>query len=104
MPCLYYSDHILKLTKVVKPFDDMDLASRILRMVTRHWLDQNELIQATVSQSACKFLEALECIEKAFLTNKDCDRSSGNAKAGDSANKQMVSLSKHIPKKHHTDA
>ena len=30
LPCLYYSDHATKLTKVVKPFDDVDLASHIL--------------------------------------------------------------------------
>jgi hypothetical protein len=34
-PCLYYSNHMTKLTKAVKPFNDTDLASHILRMVPR---------------------------------------------------------------------
>jgi hypothetical protein len=29
-PCLFYSDDATKLTKVVKPFDGMDLESHIL--------------------------------------------------------------------------
>jgi hypothetical protein len=30
LPCPFYSDHGTKLTKVVKPFGDVDLASHIL--------------------------------------------------------------------------
>ena len=40
LPCLYYSDRTTKLTKVMMPFNDVDLASQILRMVPRHWQDQ----------------------------------------------------------------
>jgi hypothetical protein len=36
LPCLYYSDHATKLTKVVKMFNIADLASHILRMVPMH--------------------------------------------------------------------
>ena len=30
LPCLFYSEHATKLTKVVQAFDDVDLASHIL--------------------------------------------------------------------------
>ena len=33
LPCLFYSEHAIKLTKVVQAFDDVDLASQIIRMV-----------------------------------------------------------------------
>jgi hypothetical protein len=33
LPCLFYSEHATKLTKVVQAFDDVELASHILRMV-----------------------------------------------------------------------
>jgi hypothetical protein len=98
--CLYYSDQVTKLTKVVKPLDDVDLASHILRMLPRlwQWQDQCELMGATVPQSMQKLLEALECIKNAFPTDKECDRSHGNVKGGTSK-KKMVSFSNCIPKK-----
>ena len=68
LPCLFYSEHATKLTKVVELFDDADLASHILRMVLKHWQDQYKLTGGTVPQSVCKLLKTLECIEKAFLT------------------------------------
>ena len=37
LPCLFYSSKTAKSTKVVGPFDDMDLASHNLRMVPQHW-------------------------------------------------------------------
>jgi hypothetical protein len=72
LPCLYYSDRTTKLTKVVKPFDDMGLASHSLRMVPRHWQDQYKLMGATAPQREQKLLEALECTEKAFTAKKEC--------------------------------
>jgi len=71
LPCLFYSDRATKLTKAVQAFDDVDLASHILRMVPRQWQDQYELTGNTVPQSVRKLLEALERIEKAFPTEKD---------------------------------
>ncbi len=68
LPCLFYSEHATKLTKVVQAFDDADLASHILQMVPRNWQDSYELTGSTVPQSVCKLLEALECIEKAYPT------------------------------------
>ena len=35
LPCLFYSDRATKLTVAVQAFDDVDLASHILRMVPR---------------------------------------------------------------------
>ena len=58
LPCLFYSKHATKLTKVVQAFDDVDLASHILRMVPRNWQDQYELTGGTVPQSVCK----LQCL------------------------------------------
>jgi hypothetical protein len=69
-----------KLTKVMKPFDDVDLASHILIMAPRHWQDQYELTQVAVPQSMQKLLEGLNCIKKAFLTNKDRNGSHRNMK------------------------
>ena len=37
LPCLFYSEFVTKLTKVVQSFDDADLASHILHMVPRKW-------------------------------------------------------------------
>ena len=51
LPCLFYSKHATKLTKAVQAFDDIDLASHILRMVPRQWQDQYELTGNTVPQS-----------------------------------------------------
>ena len=36
LPCLLCSEHATKPTKVVEQFNDVDLASHILRMVPRH--------------------------------------------------------------------
>ncbi len=58
LPCLFYSEHATKLTKVVQAFDNADLASHILRMVPRHWQDQYELTGGMVPQNVCKLLEA----------------------------------------------
>jgi hypothetical protein len=49
-------------------------------------------------QSVWKLLEALEGIEKGFLTDKQCNGNSGNPKAGHSYEKKMVSFSECIPK------
>ena len=59
LPCLFYSERMTKLTKVVEPFDDADLASHILRMVPKHWQDQYKLTGGTVPQSVRKLLERL---------------------------------------------
>jgi hypothetical protein len=104
LPCLYYSDRATKLTKEVKPFDDVDLASHILRMVPRNWQDQYELTGATVPQSVRKLLEALERIEKAFPTDKEREGTQASAKGGGSSKKKMVSFNDRIPKKRRTDA
>jgi hypothetical protein len=99
LPCIYYSDRVTKLTKVVRPFNDKNIASHILRMVPRHWQDQYELAGVTVPQSMQKLSEAYKHIEKAFLTDKEHDGSRGKASAGDCSKKKMVSFSKFIPKK-----
>jgi hypothetical protein len=82
-----------KLAKVMKPFDDMDLASHILRMVPRHWQDQYELTGATVPRSVCKLLEVLEHIEKAFTTEKEFKGTQTRVKGGGSSKKKMVTFS-----------
>ncbi len=64
LPCLYYSNHATKLTTVVKPFNDTNLVSHILRLVSRNWQDQYKLSGATVPQSVRKLLESLECIKR----------------------------------------
>ena len=74
LTCLFYSKQATKLTKAVQSFDDVDLASHILRMVPRQWQDQYKLTGNTVPQSVRKLLEALERIKKAFPTEKDHDR------------------------------
>jgi hypothetical protein len=93
LPCLYYSNCVTKLTKVVKPLDDVDLVSCILRIVPRHWQDQYKLAGAMVPQSMGKLLEVLEHIEKAFLMEKKCNGKCGSAKEGRSSKKKRWSLS-----------
>lgn len=80
LPYMYHSNLATKLTKVLKPFNDVDLVSHILRMVSRHWHDQYELIRMMVTQSMWKLLEVLECNEKSCLTTKECYKSHENAK------------------------
>ena len=99
LPCLLHSKRTTKLTKVVEPLDDADLASHILFMVPRNWHDQYKLTGGTVPQSVHKLLEALECIEKAFLTKKNCEKPKSGAPGGGSSKKRMVSFSDQIPKK-----
>ena len=89
--------------KVVGSFDDMDLASHILRMVPRNWQDQYELSGALVPQSVWELLDVLECIKMAFPINKVGDGLEGADKSGDSAKRKMVSFSDKIPKKCHTE-
>ena len=49
-------------------------------------------------------LEALERIEKAFPTEKECKGSQTSAKGGGSFKKKMVAFSDRIPKKRHVDS
>ena len=104
LPCLFYSEHATKLTKVVQSCNDADLASHILRMVPRNWQDQYELTGGTVPQSIRKLLEALERIEKAFPTKKDCEKPKAGATGGGSSKIKMVSFDDQIPKKSRKDA
>ena len=104
LPCLFYSDRATKLTKAVQAFDDVDLASHILRMVPRQWQDQYELTGNTVPQSVRKLLEALERIEKAFPTKKDRERPKTGTTGGSASKKRMVTFSDRIPKKSRKDA
>ncbi len=104
LPCLFYSDRATKLTKAVQAFDDVDLASHILRMVPRQWQDQYELTGNSVPQSVRKLLEALERIEKAFPTEKDCEKPKTGTTGGSSSKKRMVTFSDRIPKKSRKDA
>jgi hypothetical protein len=63
LPCLFYSKHATKLTKVIEPFNDADLTSQILRLVPKHWQDKYKLTGDTVPKSIHKLLEALEHIK-----------------------------------------
>ena len=40
LPCLYYSECATKLTKVMKLFDDANIASHILQTIPRYWQDR----------------------------------------------------------------
>ena len=55
-------------------------------------------------QSVCKLLKVLECIKKAFLTEKEQEGQKANATGGSSSKKRMVSFSDQIPKKSHKEA
>jgi hypothetical protein len=59
---------------------------------------------ATVPQSVCKLLEALERIEKAFPTEKECKGPKANTNRGGSSKKKIVTFSNQTPKKSHRDA
>ena len=62
------------------------------------WQAQYELTKDTVPQSVRKLLKALECIEKAFSTDKEKDKK-GKPNQRDSNKRKMVSFLEHIPKK-----
>jgi hypothetical protein len=98
LPCLYYSSRGAKSTKVVRFFDDPDLASHILRMVPWNWQDQCELTGAMVPQSIRELLEALERNERAFPTDMVGDGPKTTAKSSDSSKRKMVSFDDRIPK------
>ena len=72
-------------------------------MVPRNLQDQYELIGGTVLQSVCKLLNALEHIEKAYPTKKECEGSKASATGEGSSKKLMVTFSGRIPKKPHKD-
>jgi hypothetical protein len=73
-------------------------------MVPKHWQDQYKLTGGTVPQSVCKLLEALECIEKAFPTENECEGPKASATGGGSSKKWMVSFNDRIPKKSRKEA
>jgi hypothetical protein len=93
LPCLFYSERVTKLTKVVEPFDDPYLVIHILRMFPRNWQDQYKLTEATVPQSVRKLLEALEHIEKAFPTKKEHKGPMARVTGGGSSKKSMAAFS-----------
>ena len=104
LPCLFYSEHATKLTKVVEPFNDADLASHILRMAPKHWQDQYKCTGSTLRQSVCKLLKVLEHIEMAFPTEMKCKGPKASMTGGGSSKKRMVSFSDRIPKKSRKEA
>ena len=85
-------------------FDGMGIASHILQMVPRNWQDQYELSAMTISQSVLMLLEAFECIEKAFLTDKDCEGCTNTMKPDNPSKKKMISFNQRIRKKHFMNA
>jgi hypothetical protein len=93
LPCLFYSKQATKLTKAVQAFDDIDLASHILRMVPKQWQDQYKLTGNTVPQNVQKLLEALECIKMAFPTKRDHERPKTGTTGGSSSKKRIVTFS-----------
>jgi hypothetical protein len=90
LPCLYYSSRASKSMKIIGTIDDADLASHILRMVPRTWQDQYKLNGATVPQSVRKLLEALECIKKAFPTDKDHEGPKSSTKPSNSTKRRRI--------------
>jgi hypothetical protein len=64
LPCLFYSEHVTKLTKVVELFNDVDLASHILRMVPKHWQDQYKLMGLLYPRVSVSYSERLNASKK----------------------------------------
>ena len=88
-----------KSTSIIGPFDDANLASRILRMVPRTWQDQYKLRGATVPRSVRKLLKALERIENVFPTGKDHEGTKSCTKPSNSTKRKMISCDERIPKR-----
>lgn len=67
--------------------------------VPGNWQDQYELSGAAVPQKVWKVVEALECIEKAFLADRDCE---GHKTLQNHASppKRMVLLNKRVPRRY----
>ena len=63
LPCLYYSANANQLTKIVKPLDDADLMTHLLRMYPAKWQTQYNLTKRTTPVSVRALLPILEKIE-----------------------------------------
>ena len=64
---LYTSPRATPATKIVKPFDEVELANIVLRHCPTGWQDQYNLNQDTIPQDSWKLLLVLENIKKLNL-------------------------------------
>ena len=91
--------------KKLRLFEDQDLASHIFCLCPGMWQAQYDLTEDTVpqSQSVCKLLEALGCIEQPFPMEREQATKKGKTNTGNSIEWNVVSFLKHIPKKKRPD-
>ena len=96
LPCLYFSTSANQVTKMVKPLDDADLATHLLRMCPAKWQTQYDLTEKTTPVSVRALLPILEKIKN----NAELDAKPPNNKMKGAGEKhKMDSMDSRIPKK-----
>lgn len=100
LPCLYCSSKTVMSMKAIGHFDYNILVSHILRLFPRNWQEQYELSRTTVQQSVKKFLEAMECIKKAYPTNEVYEVPKSSTKPRNSLKMKTVFFNERISKIH----
>ena len=97
LPCLYYSSNANQATKLVKPLDDSDLATHLLRMCPAKWQTQYDLTEKTTPVSVRALLPILEKIEN--NAELDAKPPNMNKTRGAGEKRKMESSDSRIPKK-----
>jgi hypothetical protein len=97
LPCLYYSSNANQATKLVKPLDDADLATHLLRMCPAKWQTQYDLTEKTTPVSVRALLPILEKIEN--NAEHDAKPPNVNKTKGAGEKRKMESSDSRIPKK-----
>ena len=114
LPGLYTSPRATPATKIVKPFDEAELANILLRHCPTSWQDQYNLNQETIPQDSWKLLLVLENIEKlnggSMVPTKSPANNNNNGGAKTNAKSEPTgkrkgtdSSSGRIPKKKRTE-
>jgi hypothetical protein len=97
LPCLYFSASANQATKIIKPLDNSDLATHLLRMCPAKWQTQYDLTEKTTPVSTRALLLILEKIEN--NAELDAKPPSGNKMNGSGEKCKMESTDARIPQK-----
>ena len=95
--CLYYSCNANQATKLVKPLDDSDLTTHLLRMCPAKWQTQYDLTEKTTPVSVRTLLPILEKIEN--NAEHEAKPPIVNKTKGTGEKRKMESSDSRIPKK-----
>ena len=90
LPCLYFSASANQATKIIKPLDNSDLATHLLRMCPAKWQTQYDLTEKTTPVSTRALLPILEKIEN--NAELDVKLPSGSKMKGAGEKRKMESI------------